>query len=260
MLNRARQLVDVIVNSRSKEDLRAIVKNMDRLSDLLCQVIDMSDFIRATHPDRKICMAADKAYTDAFEYMNVLNTTSGIYEALNMAFDDQEIVSSWNAEEKAVASILHQDHEKSGINLPADQKRKFISLSNQIAQVGTQFVNSMAPAKRYLTFESSRLKGMDPMVVRELTARGRVVLPTHGLPVNHALRTVEDEYVRQELYTETRTSSPRQIGVLEEMLKLRTELAHLTGHDSFAQRALVDKMAKSPGRSFCIEVFQLKDG
>ncbi|KAH8155882.1 uncharacterized protein LAJ45_00894 [Morchella importuna] len=245
-LQKAKRQVDKILNAYTPDELVRVVRDLDRLSDLLCRVIDMSDFVRATHPDRKIVVAAHEAYTVMYEYMNVLNTTTGLYDALKRALDNPEVVAKFSDEERAVATILYKDFEKSGINLPAGARRKFVELSNEIAELGPQFINEMAPETHFLTFDSARLRGMDPMVVRELTKRGKVTIPTIGMAANHAIRSVEDEEVRKEIYIAGHTSSARQIGVLEELLKRRAELAVLVGRETYAEVALTDKMASSP--------------
>jgi intermediate peptidase len=245
-LAKAKQLGEKIVNASTQDELVRVVQDLDRLSDLLCRVIDMSDFVRATHPDRAVVMAAHEAYGAMFEYMNVLNTTTGLYTTLKRALEDPEVLKRYTAEERVVAEILFKDFEKSGINLPAYVRRRWVELTSEIAELGAVFINDMQPEKGMLQFDSSRMKGMDPMVARELTQRGRVKIPTIGMAANHALRTVEDPQVRKELYLANHTSSARQIEVLEDLLKRRAELGTLVGCDSYGQHGLMDKMAKTP--------------
>lgn len=64
------------------EELRRAATDLNRLSDLLCRVIELSDFVRSVHPDRKLQAAATQAYAMTFEYMNVLNTTTGLNDEL----------------------------------------------------------------------------------------------------------------------------------------------------------------------------------
>ena len=206
----------------------------------------MADFVRATHPNPEIVEAANGAYGIMYEYMNVLNTTDGLYLALKRAMQNKDVVASWSDEEQTVARILYQDFEKSGIMLDERTKHRFVEISNGIAKIGPLFVNGTASKEPYLTFQSSQLMGMDPMIVRQLTREGRVTLPTVGREVNHALRTVEDEEVRKKLYLASHTSSDVQIQLLDRLLTLRGELAKLVGHESYASMALIDKMAHSP--------------
>lgn len=234
------------MGASTRDEFTRVVLDLDRLSDLLCRVIDMSDFVRSTHPDRTIVVAANEAYAAMFEYMHVLNTTTGLYTALKRALQDPDVVGRWSDDERTVAEILLKDFEKSGINLPGYVRQRWVELTSEIAELGVGFVNDMEPDKQVLEFDSSRMRGMDPMVVRELTSRGKIKIPTVGMAANHALRTVDDPAVRRELFLANSTSSKKQIGVLEELLKRRAELATLVGCESFGQHTLMDKMAGTP--------------
>ena len=206
----------------------------------------MADFVRSTHPDPEIVSAANEAYGLMYEYMNVLNTTEDLYLNLVKAMQSKEVSVSWSAEERIVATILRRDFEKSGIMLNSRAKRRFVDISSEIARIGPQFINGATPKKPYLTFRSSQLMGMDPMVVRQLSPGGYVNLPTMGMIANHAIRTVEDPDVRKELYIASHSSSDDRIELLDQLLGLRGELAALVGHNSYASVALTDKMAQSP--------------
>jgi intermediate peptidase len=246
-LQKARKIVAKVVEASTVGEYRAIVRDLDRLSDLLCRVIDLADFVRATHPDREIQANATKAYGLMFEYMNVLNTTSSLNEQLKRAIADPKVWNSWSKEEKVVAQILIKDFSKSAIDLPTTERQKFVDLSNEISQLGSSFTDSIAPEREYLVFESNRLKGMDPALVRQLTKWKKVKLPTVGAPAGLALRTVRDADVRREIYMANRTAARGQVQRLEGMLRRRAELARLSGYGNFAEMALTDKMAKSPG-------------
>jgi intermediate peptidase len=80
-LVRAQLLTNRVLNARSSRvELTRVVKNLDRLSDLLCGVIDLAELVRNAHPDRHWVSAANNAYEKLCEFMNVLNTHVGLYE------------------------------------------------------------------------------------------------------------------------------------------------------------------------------------
>jgi intermediate peptidase len=80
-LVRAQLLTERILRAReSRDELLKVVKNLDRLSDMLCGVIDLAELIRNAHPDGRWVEAANNAYEALCEYMNVLNTHVGLYE------------------------------------------------------------------------------------------------------------------------------------------------------------------------------------
>jgi len=80
-LVRAKLLTERILRAReSREELLKVVKNLDRLSDMLCGVIDLAELVRNSHPDRLWMEAANHAYESLCEFMNILNTNVGLYE------------------------------------------------------------------------------------------------------------------------------------------------------------------------------------
>ena len=245
-LLKCKKLVARVLAYESVGDYQRIARDLDRLSDLLCRVIDLSDFIRSVHPDTAVQAAANDAYGTMFEYMNVLNTTTGLNSQLKKAIKLPEVWNSWSEEEKTVATILEKDFSKSAIDLAERERRDFVTLSNDIVQLGTAYVDSMAAETSYVQLESSRLKGMDPVVARQLTRWGNVNLPAVGLPATLALRTVEDPETRREVYLASRTSAEDNLERLELLLKKRAELAQLSGYESFGHMTLADKMAKTP--------------
>jgi len=245
-LSKCKRLVSRVENYSKIEEYCGIVRDLDRLSDLLCRVIDLCEVVRSTHPDSRYQHAATKAYAMMFQLMNVLNTSPKLNQQLRVAMSKPEVTKTWSEEEKVVANMLARDFSKSAIDLPERDRKSFVNISDRISQIGSRFMDEMGPARHNLEFPSSRLKGMDPVVVRQLTRWGKVSMPTVGSPANLALRTVEDSEVRREIYNANRTASDNSISLLEDMLIGRAELAKISGFQSFSHMTLSDKMAKTP--------------
>ncbi|KAI6250099.1 Mitochondrial intermediate peptidase [Erysiphe necator] len=245
-LEKAQRIVDRVLMASTEEQYSNIVKDLDRLSDLLCRVIDLSDFVRSTHPDPKVQDAASKAFAIMYEYMNVLNTTTGLARQLDIAIKFASKSKIWDDQETLVALILKKDFEKSAINLPEHERKRFVSLSQEISETGQDFVVKMAPEKENLCFPSNKLLGMDPTLVKRFMSWGQVTLPTVGTIASTALKNVQDEETRMMIFLASRTSCPKTIEKLHKLLKLRVELAKLTNFKTYAHMTLEDKMAKSP--------------
>ncbi|KAI3342958.1 peptidase family M3 [Ustulina deusta] len=251
MIVRASRLVVKVTQASTVADYKTLVRDLDRLSDLLCRVLDVSDFVRITHPDVKIQEAASAAWSKAYMYMNKLNTSTVLSDQLGKALANPEVLASWNEEERTVAELLQQDFKKSAIHLPKEYRDAFVDVSQNISELGAEFVDRMEPETPYLNLPSSKFHGIDPRTAREL-ARGMVRRDVWCLPIVAptamvALRRVHDEETRQVIYHAARTASKRSIDTLEHMLKLRARLASLSGFDSYGHMALQDRMmAKNP--------------
>lgn len=245
-LEKCQSIVAKVLAASTTEEYIHMARDLDRLSDYLCRVIDISDFMRMAHDDPAIQEAATQSYALMFEYMNVLNTTRGLNDQIECALANPSVTAHWSEEEKTTAEILKKDFAKSAINLSPKDRQRFVDLSNDISQLGPDFARNAEPAKPYLTFSKSSLRGMDPQLVRKMQRWNRVVLPMSGEVPRIALSSVHDEETRKEIYRAARTSSNKQIERLNELLQKRSELAKLSGYSSYAHMALSDKMAKSP--------------
>ncbi|MCJ1386205.1 Mitochondrial intermediate peptidase [Xylographa soralifera] len=246
-LVKCRRIVAKVLEISTVDGYKSIVQDLDRLSDLLCRIIDLADFVRSTHPDPAFQNAANEAHALMFQYMNTLNTTTGLNDQLGKALANSQVTSSWTEEEKTVAQLLKKDFSQSAIDLPRAKREKFVELSSTISALGSKFVDEMRLAKMSLVIESGRLKGMNPMFLKQLqNRRGHVILPIVGLAAQNAIRFVEDEATRKEIYIASRTAADSQVHVLEALLRHRAELAKLSGFSSYSRMTLVDKMAQSP--------------
>ncbi|VVT44512.1 uncharacterized protein SAPINGB_P000441 [Magnusiomyces paraingens] len=244
-----------------------LVRTLDRLSDTLCQVIDLMGCVRAAHPAPGFQAAAQQAHETMFEYMNVLNTSVELYDRLAAVFEDPEKVAKLSAEEDSTGRLLLADFEKSGIRLDPETRTKFVQLMNVISVMGQEFMEAAAeppkdPSVAFVKATSSDLEGLDRGLARYLVQTqqsklsklfgekepGSLLVPTTGWEAAVALRTVRDEKVRREIWTKGHLASAdlEQDNRLQTILRARGELANLMGAPSYAAYELHGKMLKTP--------------
>ena len=244
---RCQELVGRIVHASSVEECKIIPRQLDLLSDYLCRVLDLADFTRANHPDAVFQDNATTAFTLLWEYMNILNTTPGLKSQLQKVIASPSISSSWNEEEWSVAKNLLRDFSNSAIDLPAEYRQKFVTLSNEVKHLGSAFSEGMGPAASEIRLGSAQVNGLDPLILREhTTGDGMVSLPLGDGTAYSALGTVQNQNTRRRIYSSMRTSSKQQLEILERLLKVRSEIAALSKFGSYAAMNLSDKMARTP--------------
>ncbi|VDB86587.1 unnamed protein product [Peniophora sp. CBMAI 1063] len=252
-LLRAHLLTERIVRAKgNREELLKVVKNLDRLSDILCSVIDLCELVRNSHPDGEWVESANDAYEHLCEYMNVLNTSTGLYEVLKEVLHDPSITSALSREAYYTALIFWRDFEKSGISLPPDQRARFVQLSSSILTLGRTFLSDAQSARPPAHIAPAELEGLrdDGMGARlrwqsKITGRELLVYPG-SVQAQMIMRSAPKEEPRRKVYMASNASSEDQVRTLEELLRARGELARLVGTESFGHMTLGDKMAKSP--------------
>ncbi|PWY98831.1 mitochondrial intermediate peptidase [Testicularia cyperi] len=282
-LARAQLLVDRIdragsvdaTTTQGRNELHEVVRNLDRLSDLLCGVIDMAELVRNAHPNPDWAEAANAAYEYLCGYMNVLNTHTGLYRVLKNILATPDIVSNLSTEAVAVAQVFLRDFEKSGIHLPPSERERFVQLSDEILVLGRGFlqdiagndasddfarsvgsdgVNEDGNPQDSVQIPSDWLYDMSPQLVRALKSSCLYerdgVLHFSALDHPWAFQTIlkyaPDARARKAAFRAANYGSRAQVQRLERLLKARAELATLTGAASYSEMALGDKMAKEP--------------
>ncbi|WWC61169.1 uncharacterized protein I303_103749 [Kwoniella dejecticola CBS 10117] len=255
-LVQASAIVERISNAPSDptgRELRQVVKNLDRLSDVLCGVIDMCELVRNVHPEKAWIEESERTYEVLCSFMNELNTSRGLYESLTQAVSHSHPQPLSSAELKVAHTFL-SDFERSGIHLPPAVRQKFVSLSDSLLSLGRTFLSfaSSGPSSRPLIEipEPERLlAGMGAQFIDSLPRerRGGAVYITPGSwEAQMISRYAREGEARRLVYAGGMRKDPERIEVLEEMLKQRAELANVLGKETWADVTLMDKMAKNP--------------
>ncbi|EMR09436.1 hypothetical protein PNEG_02377 [Pneumocystis murina B123] len=229
------------------EDARRIIKDLDRLSDRLCRVIDLSELLRTVHPDKEFVAAAEETYHYMYDFMNILNTHTGLYKVLTRIIENGNIVKELTEEERVVAKGFHHDFEKSGINLSNEKRKNFVDISSRIALLGRHFFSHYSLKQDYIDIPSYLLNDL-PSEVLSMLKRGdgsNLKFPTSGWIYQMGMTLIPDQNVRKRLYISGQESKKSKILNLENLLRERAELAQLVGMESYAELALLDKMMKN---------------
>ncbi|KAI7897610.1 uncharacterized protein BX663DRAFT_527690 [Cokeromyces recurvatus] len=248
-IQRAQLIVERISNAPKNglEEMQKVVKNLDRLSDTLCSVIDIAEFTRNAHPDRNMMEAANKAYSDLCSYMHTLNIDARLHQVLSMVLADKSIVNQFKPDEHAAAIAFLRDFEKSGIHLPKQKKEEYVLLSDQIIQLGRDFIQMNPRSVHHVRIPTQSLVGLNSNVIESLPGKGGFsYISTDSNECRMILKYVKNESVRRLVYEAMNSATKESIMVLEELMRTRARLATLVGRSSYAELQLLDKMAKSP--------------
>ncbi|ONH68195.1 Mitochondrial intermediate peptidase [Cyberlindnera fabianii] len=247
---KAQQILSELVAPQTDEGLKKYIATLDRLSDILCRVIDLAEFIRVAHPSRAMVTAAQECHEEMFEFMNILNTNIHLYENLHKVLNTERIRSALTDEEVQVGEILLADFLKSGITMDDETRNDFINISQRIAVLGQHFANGVGePESDHTLIPAADMKGTDTHLLSQIPMdirRRNYKIPTQGFLAHAVLRSSPNESVRKRVWIGLHSTSKSQVAVLEDMLRHRGILARVLGRDSYSSYQLEEKMAKKP--------------
>ncbi len=229
-ISRSMRLVDEATDPRRG---RIVAKVFDDLSDELCRIADMSEFVRQAHPDLKFASAAEDACITISGLVEQLNTHLGLFRSLQTVVNEGDRFAETDVD-KHVAKLFLLDFLQCGIHLDDDSRKMVVRLNDRILQVGQQFA---AGAHQPRAVNKATL----PADVRcHFHVEGDHAI-LNGLHVDSA-----SDLVREAAYKIYHWHDPNQERLLMEMLSSRHHLAKLCGYQTFGHRAMVDSLASDP--------------
>lgn len=205
----------------------------DELSDTLCRIADLSDFVKCSHPDSGFAEAAAEAHLSIGTMVEELNTNTDLYQALSKVTDDPDIRKTLDEETCNVADLFLYDFKISGIHLEAEKRQQAVMLHEEILMATAHFLQiSNTPVLVD--------KDVIPENIRHYFARDGDNVVIGGLHCENSY-----EGVREAAYKMYYYNNPDAEAVLSCLFEKRFQLAKLLGYDSYANRALQSTMAQN---------------
>lgn len=242
--------------SSKEAALLETAKQFDRLSDLLCGVIDLCEFVRNVHSDSDWVEAANWTYENMCGYMNELNTHIGLHNTLSVVlkpFRESTVPIELYAAHQVSMQFL-RDFEKSGIHLPEGQRQQFVKLSDLAIILGRQLVQPDSTANAKVLLSKDEAKAIKNRDLLEYSG-GKTFFDAGTVDAYELLRNSSHRGLRQKIWTGQNISSAERIKDLSNLLKTRAEIASLVGKSSWSHVALDDKMVNHPGDLISSAVF-----
>ncbi|XP_039758987.1 mitochondrial intermediate peptidase [Pararge aegeria] len=211
---------DRLIDEATSNPTRPMVDIFDELSDTLCKVADLAEFVRIAHPQPHFASAAEEACISVSGVVEKLNTHKGLYEAL------RDSVKRGTCGDRHLAELFLFDFEQSGIQLPDGPRQRVVALNDLILQTGQQFMAGAAKPRRVP-------RAAIPQNVRQFfSSEGEHVT------VSGVYAECGEAAAREAAYRLYLAPDARQEQLLCATLRARHQLADLCGFQCYADRAI----------------------
>ncbi|GBP49134.1 Mitochondrial intermediate peptidase [Eumeta japonica] len=211
---------NLIKEATSSNPPRPMVEIFDELSDTLCKVADLAEFVRIAHPQSHFRSAAEDACISISGVVEKLNTHIELYEALARS------VQQGTSGDEHLAQLFLFDFEQSGIGLKERARRQVVHLNDVILQAGQRFMAGAA-SPRHVPREAV------PQNVRQFfqSENGDIV-------VGGVYAECADVGAREAAYRLYLAPDKNQDILLTTVLRSRRDMAKICGFGSYADRAI----------------------
>uniref|UniRef100_A0A3Q2ZBY4 Mitochondrial intermediate peptidase n=1 Tax=Kryptolebias marmoratus TaxID=37003 RepID=A0A3Q2ZBY4_KRYMA len=206
------------------------VRCFDRLSDGLCKVADLADFIKVAHPDPEYREAAEKTCMEIGTVVEKLNTNVELCRSLKNLLDNPKAVAQLDPDTKRVAELFMFDFEISGIHLDDKLRKEAVVLHVKLLDLSNEFLVGSHMPNRIA-------KSVIPEHLRVHFLSEGSFIQVGGLHADSP-----DDLLREIAYRIYLYPNSDLMECLEELLKCRYKLAKLVGYESYGHRALKGTM------------------
>jgi intermediate peptidase len=223
---------------------------LDQISKTICNVIDAAELCRSAHASPEWRDMAQRVFSILQEYIATLNGDQALYESLRQV-TESPVYPSLSPEEQRFASLLQREFELDGIHLPDDERLHAKHLHTHVTNLETMFANNITNAQKTFTVDAALTEETIPKHVLQANGanyqsdNSTIELMT-DTPIAHSLSSFSASGdLRKQVHMESMTACPENLDVLDNLIKVRHELSTTLGFESYADRFLQDKMAKS---------------
>ncbi|AWO99429.1 putative mitochondrial intermediate peptidase isoform 2 [Scophthalmus maximus] len=210
------------------------VESFDQLSDGLCRVADLADFVKVAHPDPAFREAAEKTCIDIGTVVEKLNTNVELCKSLKNLLDDPDVVAQLDPDTRRVAELFMFDFEISGIHLDDKLRKEAVALHVKLLDLNNEFLVGSNMPNRIA-------RSVIPEHLHLQFASEGSFIQVGGLHADSP-----DDLVREIAYRIYLHPNADLMNCLEELLKCRYKMAKLVGYESYGHRALKGTMAQTP--------------
>ena len=193
------------------------------------------------HPDKSVRDAADECSVSVSSFISELFQNEKLFQRVSA-------VKPGNPAQTRFRQDLIEAFEDSGVALPKDKRARAKEISDRIAELGQEFAKNIRDNSTKLTFTPAEYKGLPQSYVdRVKNAEGNIVVSFDYPDYVPFMSSADNEKARERYYVEyMKRGTAKNLALLDEVVKLRKELATLYGYPSYAHYVTKRRMAETP--------------
>ena len=221
---------------------RNILDSWDRAAVLIEDAFGPISLLNSVHPDQAVRDAADDALLEEASFLTSLFQNEALFERVRT-------VKPHSIAEKQLQKDLLEAFEDSGVALPAERRARFKAISDRLTQLAQDFAKNIRENTTKLTFTPGECDGMPQSWLDRVPRdeKGNVVVGFDYPDYIPFLTNSRNEEARKRYYIAyTNRGTAQNLDILDEIVRLRKEIADLYDVPSFAHYVTKRRMVETP--------------
>ena len=233
---------DALVRIKREPDPAPFFAAWNRLQIGLEDTIGPIALLGSLHPDKGVRDAAEPCLSKFTAFGTEMYQDEELFARVNNAKTN-------SAHEAKLKKTLVEGFEDSGVALPPDKRARAKEIFARLETLRQSFERNMREDPTLVKFSPAEVAGMNESFLntRKRDADGNYLLKPDDPTFSAFMTNARSEESRRRLYlARYNVAAPANVALMDEMFRLRKELANLYGLPTFAHYALRRKMAGTP--------------
>jgi len=228
--------------------VQAVIDAFDAIGRPLDRVRGAAGLASQTHPSEAVRNVAQTVVQEISSFATDLSLHRGVYERIAKL----DLDAAPGPQERRLIEHALRDFRRSGVDRDDATRERIKQLSDELVRIGQEFDLNIAGDTRTVVVPGGvdGLRGLPKDFVDAHAADGEVVVstdPTDYVPV--MTYAASGELRRKLQFAYYNRATPRNLEVLDALMRTRHELATLLGYASWAEYVTEDKMIRTPAKA-----------
>jgi thimet oligopeptidase len=252
------EIAKVIAVPDSERTFENTMLPLDAMDVRLDQAISLPLFMANVSTDaneRNVSRASEQFVVDW--YIETAKRED-LYRAVKAYADKKPELTG---ERKRALEFTMRDYRRAGMELPEDKRNRLKELEKELSRIGIDFEKNIADDDTRLPLNTWEFPGVPKDVMDRQDKIGSLVLfkldgPSYGELMDNCTNSA----TRQKAWTlYRRRAGMENVNLIQQMIKLRAEMAQILGFGNFVDYIVEDRMAKNSQtvRNFYNEIIPL---
>jgi thimet oligopeptidase len=225
-----------------KVNARNVLDAWDESAVALEDAFGPISLLNSVHPDKAVRDAADVALVEESNFITELFQNEALYERVRR-------VKPSTLAEKQLQKDLIESFEDSGVSLPPDKRERFKVISEKLTELAQEFARNIRENTTQIIFTPKECEGLPKSWLERVprNEQGDYVVGYDYPDYVPFMTNAIDENARKRYYLGyTNRGTPRNLDVLDEIVRLRREIADLYEVPSYAHYVTKRRMVENP--------------
>ena len=219
-----------------------VLDEWDRAAIVIEDAFGAISLLNSVHPEKDVRDAADVALIEESSFLTDIFQNEALYERVRL-------VHPASLAEKQLKQDLLEAFEDSGVTLPADRRRRFKEISDRLTELGQEFARNIRENAELIRFTPEECAGVPQSWLdrAQRDEHGNIVVGFDYPDYIPFMSNSRHEGARKRYYLAyTNRGTPRNLDVMDEITRLRKEIADLYGVPSYAHYVTKRRMVENP--------------